>query len=201
MTLATPGGVAGVWSWGMLLWINGPFGGGKTRTAHEIQRRLAGSVVWQGGHMTRRGRVIAWARAGRPVTAGLRTSLRALVRHSGSQPELSNQYTRSIRPHKFAHRAPFRAAVGQAMTRIHGRQTPRIALTAARATAVDALAAEPAVPEIRPVMFNQCCATVELGLASSGRRPPPAPLPPIHLSMITHLPGNRKLQRPGGEKR
>ncbi|MFD5628816.1 MULTISPECIES: AAA family ATPase [unclassified Streptomyces] len=29
----------------MLLWINGPFGGGKTQTAHEIQRRLAGSVV------------------------------------------------------------------------------------------------------------------------------------------------------------
>ncbi len=24
----------------MLLWINGPFGGGKTQTAHEIQRRL-----------------------------------------------------------------------------------------------------------------------------------------------------------------
>lgn len=29
----------------MLLWINGPFGGGKTQTAHEIQRRLARSVV------------------------------------------------------------------------------------------------------------------------------------------------------------
>ncbi|MFF2849840.1 AAA family ATPase [Streptomyces sp. NPDC058001] len=29
----------------MLLWINGPFGGGKTQTAHEIQRRLPGSVV------------------------------------------------------------------------------------------------------------------------------------------------------------
>jgi hypothetical protein len=29
----------------MLLWINGPFGGGKTQTAHEIQRRLAGSVI------------------------------------------------------------------------------------------------------------------------------------------------------------
>ena len=24
----------------MLLWLNGPFGGGKTQTAHEIQRRL-----------------------------------------------------------------------------------------------------------------------------------------------------------------
>lgn len=29
----------------MLLWINGPFGGGKTQTAHEIRRRLAGSII------------------------------------------------------------------------------------------------------------------------------------------------------------
>nr|WP_042196796.1 AAA family ATPase [Kibdelosporangium sp. MJ126-NF4] len=29
----------------MLLWINGPFGGGKTQTAFELHRRLAGSVV------------------------------------------------------------------------------------------------------------------------------------------------------------
>ncbi|MGW1539012.1 AAA family ATPase [Streptomyces sp. NPDC002309] len=29
----------------MLLWINGPFGGGKTQTAHEIRRRLPGSVL------------------------------------------------------------------------------------------------------------------------------------------------------------
>ncbi len=29
----------------MLLWINGPFGGGKTQTAHEIQRRLHNSVI------------------------------------------------------------------------------------------------------------------------------------------------------------
>ncbi|MDI2132896.1 AAA family ATPase [Yinghuangia seranimata] len=29
----------------MLLWINGPFGGGKTQTAYELRRRLAGSVV------------------------------------------------------------------------------------------------------------------------------------------------------------
>jgi hypothetical protein len=29
----------------VLLWINGPFGGGKTQTAHEIQRRLPGSVI------------------------------------------------------------------------------------------------------------------------------------------------------------
>jgi hypothetical protein len=29
----------------MLLWLNGPFGGGKTQTAHEIQRRLPGSVI------------------------------------------------------------------------------------------------------------------------------------------------------------
>ncbi|MGI8333647.1 AAA family ATPase [Actinomadura scrupuli] len=29
----------------MLVWINGPFGVGKTQTAHEIHRRLPGSVV------------------------------------------------------------------------------------------------------------------------------------------------------------
>lgn len=29
----------------MLLWLNGPFGGGKTQTAHELRRRLPGSVV------------------------------------------------------------------------------------------------------------------------------------------------------------
>jgi hypothetical protein len=29
----------------MLVWINGPFGVGKTHTAHEIRRRLAGSIV------------------------------------------------------------------------------------------------------------------------------------------------------------
>ncbi|WP_067664622.1 AAA family ATPase [Nocardia miyunensis] len=29
----------------MLLWINGPFGGGKTQTACELRRRLAGSVL------------------------------------------------------------------------------------------------------------------------------------------------------------
>ncbi|MEU3709827.1 AAA family ATPase [Streptomyces catenulae] len=29
----------------MLLWLNGPFGGGKTQTAFEIRRRLPGSVV------------------------------------------------------------------------------------------------------------------------------------------------------------
>lgn len=29
----------------MLLWINGPFGGGKTQTAHELARRLPGSIV------------------------------------------------------------------------------------------------------------------------------------------------------------
>ncbi|MEV6023739.1 AAA family ATPase [Streptomyces sp. NPDC052036] len=35
----------------MLLWINGPFGGGKTQTAHEIQRRLPGSVVCDPEHV------------------------------------------------------------------------------------------------------------------------------------------------------
>ena len=29
----------------MLVWINGPFGGGKTQTAYELQRRLPGSVI------------------------------------------------------------------------------------------------------------------------------------------------------------
>jgi hypothetical protein len=29
----------------MLLWINGPFGGGKTHTTYELHRRLPGSVV------------------------------------------------------------------------------------------------------------------------------------------------------------
>ncbi|MEU1423548.1 AAA family ATPase [Kitasatospora sp. NPDC005751] len=35
----------------MLLWINGPFGGGKTQTAHEIRRRLAGSVICDPEHV------------------------------------------------------------------------------------------------------------------------------------------------------
>jgi hypothetical protein len=29
----------------MLIWLNGPFGGGKTQTAHELCRRLPGSVI------------------------------------------------------------------------------------------------------------------------------------------------------------
>ncbi|HET7014362.1 MAG TPA: hypothetical protein VFI65_10655 [Streptosporangiaceae bacterium] len=29
----------------MLLWINGPFGGGKTHAADEIRRRLDGSII------------------------------------------------------------------------------------------------------------------------------------------------------------
>ncbi|MEU6414296.1 AAA family ATPase [Microbispora sp. NPDC046933] len=35
----------------MLVWINGPFGGGKTQTAYEIQRRLPGSVVCDPEHV------------------------------------------------------------------------------------------------------------------------------------------------------
>ncbi|MFJ3719985.1 ATP-binding protein [Streptomyces sp. NPDC090057] len=35
----------------MLLWINGPFGGGKTQTAYEIQSRLPGSVVCDPEHV------------------------------------------------------------------------------------------------------------------------------------------------------
>ncbi|WP_406726209.1 AAA family ATPase [Streptomyces sp. GD-15H] len=34
----------------MLLWINGPFGGGKTQTAYEIHRRLPGSVICDPEH-------------------------------------------------------------------------------------------------------------------------------------------------------
>lgn len=35
----------------MLLWINGPFGVGKTQTAYELRRRLAGSVVCDPEHV------------------------------------------------------------------------------------------------------------------------------------------------------
>ena len=35
----------------MLLWINGPFGGGKTQTAYELQRRLPGSVICDPEHV------------------------------------------------------------------------------------------------------------------------------------------------------
>ena len=35
----------------MLLWINGPFGGGKTATAYELSRRLPGSVVCDPEHV------------------------------------------------------------------------------------------------------------------------------------------------------
>lgn len=35
----------------MLLWINGPFGGGKTQTAYELRRRLPGSVVCDPEHI------------------------------------------------------------------------------------------------------------------------------------------------------
>ncbi|MEU1312330.1 AAA family ATPase [Streptomyces cinnamoneus] len=34
----------------MLVWINGPFGGGKTQTAHELHRRLPGSVICDPEH-------------------------------------------------------------------------------------------------------------------------------------------------------
>jgi hypothetical protein len=36
---------------GVLLWINGPFGGGKTQTAHEIRRRLPGSFISDPEHV------------------------------------------------------------------------------------------------------------------------------------------------------
>jgi hypothetical protein len=35
----------------MLMWINGPFGGGKTATAFELQRRLPGSIVCDPEHL------------------------------------------------------------------------------------------------------------------------------------------------------
>jgi len=35
----------------MLVWINGPFGGGKTATAYELQRRLPGSAVYDPEHV------------------------------------------------------------------------------------------------------------------------------------------------------
>lgn len=35
----------------LLLWINGPFGGGKTQTAHELHRRLPGSVICDPEHV------------------------------------------------------------------------------------------------------------------------------------------------------
>ncbi|MEU3145993.1 MULTISPECIES: hypothetical protein [unclassified Streptomyces] len=34
----------------MLLWINGPFGGGRTQTVYEVRRRLPGSVVCDPEH-------------------------------------------------------------------------------------------------------------------------------------------------------
>ncbi|QKW07262.1 ATP-binding protein [Streptomyces sp. NA04227] len=35
----------------MIVWINGPFGGGKTQTAYELRRRLPGSVVCDPEHL------------------------------------------------------------------------------------------------------------------------------------------------------
>ncbi|UNO43059.1 AAA family ATPase [Streptomyces sp. MST-110588] len=35
----------------MLLWINGPFGGGKTQTAYELGRRLPGSLICDPEHV------------------------------------------------------------------------------------------------------------------------------------------------------
>ncbi|MEV4094349.1 AAA family ATPase [Streptosporangium saharense] len=35
----------------MLVWVNGPFGGGKTQTAYELRRRLPGSVVCDPEHV------------------------------------------------------------------------------------------------------------------------------------------------------
>jgi 2-phosphoglycerate kinase len=35
----------------MLIWINGPFGVGKTATAYELNRRLPGSAVCDPAHV------------------------------------------------------------------------------------------------------------------------------------------------------
>ena len=35
----------------MLVWINGPFGGGKTATVYELHRRLPGSAVCDPEHV------------------------------------------------------------------------------------------------------------------------------------------------------
>ncbi|MFF3858332.1 AAA family ATPase [Streptomyces sp. NPDC002209] len=35
----------------MIIWLNGPFGGGKTQTAYELHRRLPGSVVCDPEHL------------------------------------------------------------------------------------------------------------------------------------------------------
>ncbi|MHC0431715.1 AAA family ATPase [Streptomyces sp. O3] len=35
----------------MLIWLNGPFGGGKTQSAYELRRRLPGSVVCDPEHV------------------------------------------------------------------------------------------------------------------------------------------------------
>ncbi|MFE9930800.1 AAA family ATPase [Streptomyces sp. NPDC005533] len=35
----------------MIVWLNGPFGGGKTQTAYEVHRRLPGSVVCDPEHV------------------------------------------------------------------------------------------------------------------------------------------------------
>jgi hypothetical protein len=35
----------------VLIWVNGPFGGGKTQVAHELQRRVPGSVVCDPEHV------------------------------------------------------------------------------------------------------------------------------------------------------
>ncbi|MFF3678136.1 AAA family ATPase [Streptomyces sp. NPDC002120] len=35
----------------MIIWLNGPFGGGKTQTAYEVHRRLPGSVVCDPEHV------------------------------------------------------------------------------------------------------------------------------------------------------
>ncbi len=45
-----PGPVAGILR-RMLLWINGPFGGGKTATAVELRRRVPGSVICDPEHV------------------------------------------------------------------------------------------------------------------------------------------------------
>lgn len=36
---------------GVIVWLNGPFGGGKTQTAYALHRRVSGSVVCDPEHV------------------------------------------------------------------------------------------------------------------------------------------------------
>lgn len=54
----------------MLLWINGPYGGGKTQTAYELHRRLPGSVVCDPEHVGFGLHRMTPGRCGEPAAGG-----------------------------------------------------------------------------------------------------------------------------------